>query len=261
MSENLIFVSCGQATDEEKSLGLRIKEAIERMPGFKAYFAEAVHELDALGRHVFDGLLRCSGAVVVLHDRGPLVDRRGTDYGRRSSVWVNQEIAILAYRQFFEERRLPLLCFREAGVVLEGAMTAFIINPLALGGSDEVLAALDAWLGREEFGGVSTDTFESKWSALDDAARTVVAALIEEGGNQVAASALKGTLPRVFGVSTRDASDNVVKAAIQFQNTGLVTEGCGDQGRAFSLHPTWGPSLRRAVGKWRQAATDARQVV
>jgi hypothetical protein len=77
MLENLIFVSCGQATDEEKSLGLRIKDAIERMPGFQAYFAEAVHELDALGRHVFDGLLRCSGAVVVLHDRGPLADREG----------------------------------------------------------------------------------------------------------------------------------------------------------------------------------------
>jgi hypothetical protein len=60
-------------------------------------------------------------------------------------VWVNQEIAILAYRQFFEERHLPLLCFREAGVVLEGAMTASNINTLALGGSYEVLAALEVW--------------------------------------------------------------------------------------------------------------------
>jgi len=31
MSENLVFVSYGQATDEEKSLGLKIKEAIDNV--------------------------------------------------------------------------------------------------------------------------------------------------------------------------------------------------------------------------------------
>ena len=261
MSENLVFVSCGQTTDEEKLLGLRIKEAIDNTPGFRAYFAETVHELQALGHHVFNGLLRCSGAVVVLHARGPLFDRSGAERGQRSSVWVNQEIAILAYRQFCEERRLPLLCFREAGVALEGATSAFIINPLTLGGSDEVLTTLNRWLLGEEFGGVSTDTFWSKWSTLDDVARTVLAALIEEGGRQVAGSALKATLRRVFGVSTKDAPDHVVKAAIQFQNSGLVIESVNDQGRMFSLHPTWEPNLRREVARWRQTVKNSQQVV
>ncbi len=261
MSENLIFVSCGQTTDDEKLPGLRIKQAIDNTPGFKAYFAETVHELEALGHHVFDGLLRCSGAVVVLHARGPLLDQSGGERGQRSSVWVNQEIAILAYRQFFEERRLPLLCFREPGVAFEGAMTAFIINPLTLGGSDEVLVALNKWLRGEEFGGVSTETFLYKWSTLDDVARTVVAALIEEGGLQVAGSALKATLRRVFGVSTKDAPDHVVKAAIQFQNAGLVIESMNDQGRMFSLHPTWEPNLRREAARWRQAVKNSQQVV
>ncbi len=47
----------------------------------------------------------------------------------RSSVWTNQELALLAYRQFFERRTIPILAFKEQTVTLEGAMTAFIVNP------------------------------------------------------------------------------------------------------------------------------------
>ena len=140
-------------------------------------------------------------------------------------------------------------------------MTQFIINSLALGGPDEVLATLNEWLNREEFGGVSSDIFESKWLSLDEIARTVVAALVEEGGHQVARSALIDRLRKEFGVSTTDAPDYVVKAAMQFQNTGLVTESSSYQGRTFSLHPTWEPNLRREVAKWRQARRNTQQVV
>jgi hypothetical protein len=68
VSNRLIFVSCGQLTTEEKSLGLAVKSAIDTTLGFEAYFAESVHDLEALGRNVFDALRRCSGAVVFLHN-------------------------------------------------------------------------------------------------------------------------------------------------------------------------------------------------
>lgn len=96
MVDELIFVSCGQTTLAEKSLGILIKSTIDQTPGFTAYFAETVQELESLGRHIFDALRRCAGAVVVLHDRGT-VTALATSF-QRSSVWVNQEVAILAYR-------------------------------------------------------------------------------------------------------------------------------------------------------------------
>ena len=102
MNKSLIFVSCGQRTPDEKELGVRIKATIDATPGFEAYFAETVQNLDALSSNVLDAVRRCSGAVVVLNDRGPMIGADGAEVGRRSSVWVNQEVAILAYRQFFE---------------------------------------------------------------------------------------------------------------------------------------------------------------
>lgn len=110
MGKNLIFVSCGQQSDDEKSLGVAIKKEVDATPGFAGYFAQSVHELEAPAPHIFNALQRCAGAVVLLHDRGSFVDRAGKESGRRSSMWVNQEVAVLAYRQFFESRRVPVLC-------------------------------------------------------------------------------------------------------------------------------------------------------
>lgn len=121
MVKRLIFVSCGQMTEQEKELGKAIKEVIDATDGFEAYFAESVHDLDSLARNIFEGLRRCSGAIAVLHNRGKV-----QNWGIRSSVWVNQELAILAYRQFLEATPVPLYAFIERDVKLEGAMTALM---------------------------------------------------------------------------------------------------------------------------------------
>jgi hypothetical protein len=51
MTKNLIFVSRGQWTETEKSLGNRATSVIDSTPGFEAYFVETVQNLDALGRN------------------------------------------------------------------------------------------------------------------------------------------------------------------------------------------------------------------
>src|SRR6266481_7632833 len=99
MGKTLIFVSCGQMSEPEKALGVLLKAVIDGTPGFEAYFAETVHDFDALGRHVPDALRRSTGAVLVLQDRGMVIGPEGQEWGHRSSVWINQELAILAYRQ------------------------------------------------------------------------------------------------------------------------------------------------------------------
>jgi hypothetical protein len=71
--EKLIFVSCGQITDEERILGIRIKTIIDATAGFEAYFAQAVQDFETLGRHVLNAIRRCAGAVVILHDRGVVI--------------------------------------------------------------------------------------------------------------------------------------------------------------------------------------------
>ena len=90
MTDRLVFVSCGQRTNEEIGLGREIKAVIDGTAGFEAFFAEEVHSLEALSEVVFDALRRCSAAVIVLHDRGRVTTESGEEPGTRSSVWINQ---------------------------------------------------------------------------------------------------------------------------------------------------------------------------
>ena len=60
MTQKLIFVSCGQQTEEEKDIGTSVKKLIDSKPGYKAYFAEYVQSLDSLGKNIFEGLQNCS---------------------------------------------------------------------------------------------------------------------------------------------------------------------------------------------------------
>jgi hypothetical protein len=249
MADNLIFVSCGQLTNVEKDLGQKIKSTIDATPGFVSYFAQNVQELESLGRHVFDAIRRCAGAVVVMHARG-MVSGESVTPSRRCSVWINQELAIFAYRQFAEGRRLPVLCFADTAVSLEGAMTALIVNARPIGSSDEVITAVRAWLQGESFRGVSDAAFQDKWGALDENARMVISAIVEEGGHEVVAAAVASGMRRLFGNACPDTGNLMIEAELAFQNTGLVRTARTDYGKEFSLQNTWEFAVRRAVAKW-----------
>lgn len=254
MAKNLIFVSCGQATQAEKTLGVLLKATIEGRPGFEAYFAETVHDFDTLGRNVFDALRRCAGAVVVLHDRGTVIGPEGEEWGHRSSVWINQELAILAYRQFFEEKKIPVLAFIDPNVKLEGAMTSLIVNPRPLGSAQDVASAVTQWLTDSQFGAVSDEAFQQKWRQLSEPARNVVAGLLAEGGHNVKETAVRRTVMRLFNIDSNQASQMVRKAKLEFINTDLVklihNIHSGDE---LSVHPTWEFALRREIAKWSSA--------
>jgi len=168
MPNKFIFISCGQLTEAEKSLGVLLKDVVDGTPGFQAYFAETVHDLAALAHHVLEGIQQCAGAIVILQDRGVVTHSDGVEWGHRSSVWVNQEVAILAYRQFFETRRLPLLAFVDPAVKLEGAMTSLIVNPQPLPASAQLASAVGTWLTETEFADSSNEVFLSKWKQLTE---------------------------------------------------------------------------------------------
>ena len=258
MAKNLIFVSCGQATEPEKTLGEQVKTVIDATPGFEAYFAETVQDLDALGCNVFDALRRSAGAVVVLHDRGLVTSPDGNEWGRRSSVWINQELAILAYRQFAEARRIPALAFADPKVRLEGAMTSLIVNPRAPNSTQEVAPAVSTWLANNNFASVSDEAFQRKWEQLSERTRQVVAALLGEGGHAVKEAAVRRTLMHCFDTGSNDAAEAVRNAKLEFISTDLVklvdNIHSGDE---LSVHPTWDFALRREIARWLAARSSS----
>lgn len=251
MEKTLIFVSCGQLTDAEKALGKSIKAAIDGTPGFEAYFAETVQDLESLGHHVMNGIERCAGAVVVLQDRGIVIQSDGAKWGCRSSVWVNQEVAIMAYRQFRDGQRIPILAFRDPNVKLEGAMTSLIVNPRPLTSPFDVADSVSAWLAEADFASGTGDAFAEKWEQLTNDARQVVAGLFAEGGRNVTEQVIRRAVMKLFQLPSETASEAVRKSRLQFQNTDLVKRITNSpSGPEMSVHPTWESQLRRQCNQW-----------
>lgn len=255
MSKALIFVSCGQCSTEEKALGLAIKAVIDHTDGLESYFAESVHSLEALGRHIFEALRQCSGAVIVLHARGRVLDASGEMWGTRSSVWVNQELAVLAYRQLSESRAVPILAFVDASVKLEGAMTSLIVNPRTLGPPPEVVSVVEAWLSTTTFVPVSEDVVADSWQRLSESGRMVLACLLDAGGSEVAQMVLQRALMRCFDVAAGQVGRVINEAQLEFGSTGFASRELRTFGYIFSVHGVWEPELRRRVGQWRRAVS------
>jgi hypothetical protein len=249
MSKRLIFVSCGQRTEAERHLGRRICQEIDETPGFQSYFAENVQSLSALGHNILDALGCCSGAVVVLHPRGEVRTPGGELLCVRSSVWINQEVAILAYRQQYEGREIPILAFKDPATDLEGAMTALIVNPQELGTEAELLQQLHAWLGGNGGQGPSSDRkeFETKWRATTSEDRSVLSALVAEGGSDVKESSILRRLREDRVIGGR-ASEVLRHARLALSQANLVrlrqNQYDGDE---MSLHETWKWHLCRAL--------------
>jgi len=241
MSERLIFISCGQQTREEKSLGTAVKNAVNTTSGFKAYFAEYVQSLDALSENIFNGLRKCSGLIAFMHERGEVTNNE-EEWGYRSSVWVNQELAILAYRNQFEGISIPVLAFKDQRVRLEGAMTSLIVNPKALGSEEEIVEDVREWLMNQEFSSASAvdERFLSKWEQLPQEIRRVVSAILDEGGENVKEGVAKKCLRDRYGFSKEAASKAVYDSHAWFMSTDLVklihNIHSGDE---MTVNPTW----------------------
>ena len=148
--ERQIFVSCGQETSDEIALGRKIIKDIAKHDGMRGFFAQDVHSSTDLNRAVFDQLKTCDGFFAVMHKRGAIT------YGnfplsQRSSVWIQQEIAILCYRMHLQGSHVPMRVYAEKGILLEGVMKTAIVNPISFEKDEEVLSGLSQWLKGAEF--------------------------------------------------------------------------------------------------------------
>ena len=136
-----IFVSCGQYTQAEKSLGKAIVEMTKAITGLDTFFAEEVHDLNGLDSNILGALRDCDGFITILHPRGQIVRPDGTTH-IRASVWIEQEIAIATYIKRVEKKTLPVIAFVHESVGREGLRDLLHLNPKSFTSETEVLAAL-----------------------------------------------------------------------------------------------------------------------
>jgi hypothetical protein len=138
---NKIFVSCGQYTAAEKSLGKGIVKMVKEVTGYEAFFAEDVSDLNGLDSNILGALRDSSGFITVLHPRGEIRRPDGSTH-IRASVWIEQEIAIAAYIQHVEKKSLPVIAFVHNSVGREGIRDLLHLNPIPFTRENEVLSAL-----------------------------------------------------------------------------------------------------------------------
>jgi len=145
VTEQFVFISCGQFTDVERRLGTQIAAMVRNITGLEPFFAEEVHDLNGLHTNILDALRNCVALIVVLHPRGK-VTRPDNSIHVRASVWIEQEIAIAAYIQRAEHRSLPIIAFRHSSIGREGLRDLLNLNPIEFRDEAEVLAALPKYL-------------------------------------------------------------------------------------------------------------------
>ena len=122
----LIFISCGQRTDEEKHLGREIIRLIEEQGLFEPYFAEFQSDLEGVTNNIFKKLNEAVGFITVMHSRGRVND--GSQQGERGSIWIEQEIAIASFLAHTTQRKFSALSFVQEGIQLEGVREYILLN-------------------------------------------------------------------------------------------------------------------------------------
>lgn len=140
MSKPSIFISCGQCTDAEKNLGKEIAKIVREF-GFEPFFAEDVQDLNGLDTNILSALRDCVGFITILHPRG-LITRPDDSTLTRASVWIEQEIAIVAYIQRVENRPIHTIAFKHKSVGREGVRDVIQLNPIDFNSESEILEAL-----------------------------------------------------------------------------------------------------------------------
>jgi hypothetical protein len=141
----LVFISCGQFTQEEMALGKAVEKLVQELTGVKAYFAENQNTLQALSENVFSSLKRATGFIAIMHHRGAVETPSGKHV--RGSVWVEQEIAIAAFLRFSTGEEIPVALYMQqdengVGIKREGVRDKLRLDPVSFQTSDDVLSNL-----------------------------------------------------------------------------------------------------------------------
>ena len=134
----IVFISCGQHSENEVRLGQKLLEAVKRTEPLDGYFAEHESSLSGAASHIFNALDECSGLVVVMHRREQ-IQMPDSERMARASTWIEQEIAIAAFLTERLGRTIEIAAYVQNGIKLEGMREQLILNPEPFETDEEVL--------------------------------------------------------------------------------------------------------------------------
>lgn len=137
----LVFVSCGQVTDAEKTLGTRVCELVREMTPHEPYFAENQNSLEAFTTNILGSLDNAVGLIAIMHPRG-VVTFPDNHQEVRGSVWIEQEIAIAAYITQILKRPLNIAPYIHRSVRREGMRDQLLLNAVPFVDDSEILIHL-----------------------------------------------------------------------------------------------------------------------
>lgn len=137
----VIFISCGQSNDQERKLGQRVRELVEATGVFQGYFAENQSSAQSVTKNIFVQLHNSFGLVCIMHERGNVSSPSGTT-STRGSVWIEQEIAIVAFLTEVLNYDIQTRVYLKKGINREGVRDKILINPKDFETDDEVLIDL-----------------------------------------------------------------------------------------------------------------------
>lgn len=136
--QSLVFISCGQYSANEISLGKKLAAAVSEFTVYEPYFAENQNSLRGLSNHIFKALDRCAYLVAVMHHRGNVETLNGSTH-TRASIWIEQEIAIAAFLTEIRDKEIPVILYIQKGIKREGIREQLKLNPIEFTSDDEVL--------------------------------------------------------------------------------------------------------------------------
>lgn len=137
-----VFISCGQCTEEERTLGDRVCGLVDNITPFQGYFAKNQVSLNGLSENILKRLYSSVGLIAIMHHRGVVEALPPAPYFVRASVWIEQEIAIAAFMGQVLNRPLYVALFVQHGIILEGIRTQLQLNPIEFGPGEDVITRL-----------------------------------------------------------------------------------------------------------------------
>ena len=143
--DGLIFISCGQVTDDEKALGKNVCALVEDLTQHKPYFAENQNSLEGFTQNILGSLDDAVGLIAIMHPRG-IITFPDNHQEIRASVWIEQEIAIAAYITQILRRPLKIAPYIHRSIRREGMRDKLLLNAVPFVNDSEVLDHLSGLL-------------------------------------------------------------------------------------------------------------------
>ena len=209
----LIFISCGQYTQDEIALGKAIEELVRQRTNFDAYFAEQQNSLEGLSANILSSLGRCVGFVAVAHHRG--VVSRPNDTIVRASVWIEQELAIAAFIQHALKRKIEVALYLQKGIYREGIREQLRLAPVMFETSADVLADFESRLTSWRLETPRTHSLRAEWrfetyrQTQDRHDYRFHVDLVNDGATQITDWKLRVEFPRQFVDAKPGAGDAI----------------------------------------------------